>query len=200
MRELTIQNKILENVKKAKRGTLFFTDNFSSLGTAKTINKALERLEKKNVLTRVARGIYTCPKVDALLGPLLPTIEEVAKAIAKRDKARIIPTGSYALNSLGLSTQVPMNVVFLTDGTARTIRIGNNSITFKKTSPRNLAASGPISSLVIQALKAIGKDQVSEEQVRLILDQLKKENQILLDHDISIAPEWIREIMRQALL
>jgi hypothetical protein len=128
-----------------------------------------------------------------------PGTDAIAKAIAKRDKARIIPTGTLALNALGLSTQVPMNPVYLTDGAARRINIGKRKIIFKKTSPKNLSAIGKISSLAIQALKEIGKEKVTENQKRILLNQLRKEEHYRLKHDIRLAPEWIRKIMREAL-
>jgi hypothetical protein len=195
----SIDDKIYIKIKRAKRGSLFFAEDFLSSGTAKAISKALERLEKKGDIARVARGIYSRPDSDPILGPLKPTAEAIAKAIRKRDKARIIPTGSMALNTLGLSTQVPVNVVYLTDGSARKIDLGNRRIIFKKTTPKNLATIGKISSLVIQALKEIGKDNITERETEIILGHLKNEDKYRLEHDIKLAPEWIRIIMRKAL-
>jgi len=196
---LSTENMIIEKIKKARRGTLFFTDNFLNFGNSKTVNKALERLVAKDEIVRVARGIYTRPKTSVLIGEIKPTNEEIAKAIAKRDKARIIPTGNYALHVLGLSSQVPMNAVFLTDGATRNIAIGNRSILFKKTAPKNLATIGEISGLAIQALKTIGKDNVKEWEQKKIIELLKKEQPYKLRHDIRMAPEWIRKIMRKAI-
>ena len=147
----------------------------------------------------MARGIYARLHQDSILGTIYPSTEEIAKAIAKRDKATIVPTGSLALNALGLSTQVPLNVVYLTDGSARKIDLGKRKIIFKKTSPRNLAAIGAISKLAIQALKEIGKDNLKEREKEIILEHLKKEDPYKLEHDIRMAPEWIRVIMRQAI-
>ncbi len=189
--------QILTKIKKAKRGSLFFIDDFLHFGNYKATSKALERLVEREEIIRVARGIYTRPEKDPILGTVKPSTEAIAKAIAKRDKARIVPTGTLALNALGLSTQVPMNIVYLTDGAARKITIGNRTIVFKKTSPKNLAAIGRISSLVIQALKEIGKDNVTENQIKIILEHLKKEEPYRLQHDIKLAPEWIRIIMRK---
>lgn len=191
--------QILMKIKKAKRGSLFFIEDFLRFGNSKVVSKALERLEKKGDISRVARGIYARLEKDPILGPVKPGAEAIAKAIAKRDKARIVPTGIQALNALGLSTQVPMNVVYLTDGAARRINLGKRKVIFKKASPKNLAAIGEISSLVIQALKEIGKDNVTENEKQIILRHLKNENKYRLEHDIRLAPEWIREIMRQAL-
>lgn len=195
----SIDDKILKKIKKARGGSLFFVEDFLSLGSAKAVSKALERLVISEELHRVARGVYSRLATDPILGLLKPSTEEIAEAIRRRDKARIVPTGSLALNALGLSTQVPMNVVYYTDGSARKIDLGKRTIVFKKTSPKNLASIGKISTLVIQALKEIGKEMVTENEIKIILEHLKKEEPYRLEHDIKLAPEWIRVIMRKAL-
>ena len=195
----SVDDKVIAKIKKAKRGSLFFTEDFLSFGSAKTVAKALERMVEKEEVFRVARGIYARLEKDPILGLIKPSTEAIAEAIRKRDKARIVPTGILALNALGLSTQVPMNVVYLTDGAARKIDLGKRKILFKKSAPKNLSAIGKISSLVIQALKEIGKDKCTENEIQIILKQLTKEEPYRLEHDIRLAPEWIRVIMRQAI-
>lgn len=195
----SIEIQVLSKIRKARRGTLFFAEDFVSFGSAKSVNKALERLAAKNELMRVARGVYVRPMKDSIVGMVTPTAEEVAIAIAKRDRARIIPSGSYALNQLGLSTQVPLNIIYLTDGTARKIKIGNRTITFKKTTPKYVAAIGEISRLAIQAFREIGKDSVRDEEINKIQMLLTHEKPARLEHDIRLAPAWIREIMKRAL-
>jgi RNase H-fold protein (predicted Holliday junction resolvase) len=189
----------LKKIGKARRGSLFFTENLLSLGNAKAVAKALERLTKQGQLVRVATGIYVRPEIDPVIGPVTPGIEAIAKAIAKRDKARIVPTGVYALNRLGLSTQVPLNVVYLTDGAARKIKIDKRTIAFKKTTPKNVAAIGEISRLAIQALRTIGKDKVTPDEIEKIQQLLKKEKPTHLQHDYRLAPEWIRRIIQPIL-
>lgn len=195
----SIDDEIVAKIKKAKKGALFFVEDFLKLGTAKAVSKALERLVEKKEISRVARGMYARLKVDPILGTILPSTEEVAEAIRRRDKARIIPTGVVALNALGLSTQVPMNLIYLTDGAARTIALGKRKIIFRKTVPRNLVTIGEISSSVIQALREIGKENVTQAEMNIILQKLAREEPKRLEHDIRLAPEWIRIIMRQAL-
>lgn len=195
----TIENKILAKMKKARRGSLFFVDDFSRIGNSKAVSKALQRLVEKEEIDRIARGIYTRPEYSDLVGKVRPGIEEIARAIAKRDRAKIAPTGAMALNLLGLSTQVPMKVVYLTDGTPRIIHVGQTTIKFKKASPKKLAVRGEISMLAIQALREIGKDRYTEKEKNKIVDMLRKENPNHLFHDIKLAPEWIRQIMKQAL-
>jgi predicted transcriptional regulator of viral defense system len=160
---MSIEDKILERIEALPLGELLLPSDFSELGSSEAVRLSLFRLEKIGVITRVAQGIYVRPKESPLIGKLLPTAEEVAAAIAKRDHIRTLPTGSYALNALGLSTQVPMNIVLLTDGSPREIRVGKRKIKFKKTTPKNLMAKGKISRLAIQALKEIGNGKVRQE-------------------------------------
>lgn len=196
---MSIEDQAFKKIKDNKRGKIFFPANFSNLGSEDAIHQALKRLTEKGILLRIAHGIYLYPKTDPELGTLYPPIDEIAKAIAKRDKARIIPTGVQALNLLGLSTQVPMKVVYLTDGAQRNISIGKQSIKFKKTSPRNLAAKGEISGLIIQALREIGKDNASADQLRIINEFLQKEDPANVRYDAGLAPAWISRIMSTAL-
>lgn len=195
----SVEKHIVDKIKKARRGSVFFLDDFLRFGSSKTVGKALERLVLKGEISRVARGMYARLEKHEMFGEIQPTIEAIARAIAKRDKARIIPTGVLALNALGLSTQIPLKIVYLTDGSARTVQIGQRTIKFKKTAPKNLATIGAISGLVIQALKEIGKDNVTDDEIKIVLKQLEKEEQYRLEHDIKLAPEWIRAILRLAL-
>ncbi len=195
----SIEKQIEKVIKSKPRGLLVLPADFLLYGTSKAVQKSLERLEEKQVIVRVAHGIYVRPKISKLIGPLTPSAEEVAEAIAKRDRIRTVPTGSYALNALGLSTQVPINIVLLTDGSPREIKVGKRTIKFKKTIPKNLLAKGKISRLVIQALKEIGNGKVTEDEEIKILDILKKENEKVLKNDIALTPVWIQKIMNKAL-
>lgn len=195
----TVENKILTKIKKAKRGTLFFGDNFSSFGSAETIRRTLNRLVERGEIERVASGIFVRPQIDKTIGKITPRIEDIANAIARRDKAKIVPTGDYALNRLGLSTQVPMKIVYLTDGSARKIKVGNYIIDFVRTSPKNVSAIGKISRLAIQALKSIGRENITPKEIEQIQTALMQEKISYLEHDLRIAPAWIKEIIREPL-
>ncbi len=194
-----VEYKIERKIRARDRGSLLFPDDFTDQGSAESIRKALQALKNKGLIKQVAHGIYVRPKISAYIGEVLPTAEEVAQAIAKRDKIRIVPTGVYALHALGLSTQIPLNLVFLTDGAARTVKVGKRTIKLKKATPKNLMAKGKISSLVIQALREIGKDKASEAELKQIVTLLKQEDLQLLEHDIKLAPEWIKQIMKKAI-
>lgn len=192
----SIENKILNKVKRRPRGEIVFAEDFIVFADSKRVNKALERLHDQGHLMRVAIGIYTRPKEDPIVGQVKPTVEQVAKAIAKRDKARIVPTGTQALYQLGLSNQVPINVVYYTDASDRSIQIGKRKITFKKGAARNVAYKGKISTLAIQALKSIGKDQVSSNDLQFIKKRLIEEDPGILEHDLRLAPAWIRKLLK----
>jgi hypothetical protein len=192
---LSVLNQIENQLIKLGKNTIVFPSDFSSTSNTEAVKKALLRLEQKEKLVRLAHGIYLYPKKDKELGVLYPSVEEIAAAIAKRDKARIIPTGVQALNKLGLSTQVPMNVVFLTDGAPRSIRIGKRTIKFKKTTPKNLACKSEVCGLVIQALREIGSENFTQEQLEKIKQVLKNEKTELLAHDARLAPAWIAKII-----
>lgn len=195
----SVETRMLEKIRTIPKGILIFPEDFQDFGSSEAIRIALHRLEKDKIITRVAQGIYVRPKTNKYIGELIPTAEDVATAIAKRDRIRTIPTGSYALNALGLSTQVPMKIVLLTDGSPREIKVGKRTIKFKKTSPKILSAKGGISKLVIQALKEIGLDKQTPAEEEKIIEILKKENQQHLIHDIKLAPVWIQKIMKKAL-
>ena len=195
----SIEDKIYKKILKIRRGYLLFPDDFQDLGSSEAIRLALHRLEKVKRITRVAQGIYVRPIHSKYIGEVLPSAEEVAKGIAKRDRIRIVPTGAYALSALGLSTQVPMKLVFLTDGAARVVKVGKRTIKFKKSTPKSLLAKGKISGLVIQALREIKINSVTDAEEKQIINLLKKESNIVLLHDIKLAPVWIQKVMKKAL-
>jgi len=199
MERLVVEKEIAKALKKNKKGSILFVDDFLDYGNPESIKKALLRLKQKGLLVRLAHGIYLFPKINKELGLLFPSTEDIAKAIARRDRARIVPTGVHALNKLGLSSQVPMKVVYLTDAAARSVKVGKRTISFKKASPKNLLAQGEISSLVIQALKTIGQKKLDNDtlkRIHLILENEKEEN--IVD-DAKLAPAWIKKILTQSI-
>lgn len=194
-----IGKRIVNNIKKCGRGSIFFPNSFVSYGDIKSVSKSLERLTNDAFIIRLANGIYLYPKIDKELGlgVLYPSVEEVALQVAKRDKAHIAPTGAYAMNLLGLSTQVPMNVVFLTDGSPRKIKLGNNRIiTFKHTVPKNLAFVNKTAQLATFALKEIGQSNVNEEHLKQLQKVFSAINEKSIETDYKLMPAWIRKIIK----
>ncbi len=197
----SIDDKILSNIKKRGRGTIFFANDMVQYGQRQSVLKALERMAAAGTILRVARGIYCYPKVDKELGLgiLYPSLDEIAQAVAKRDKARIAPTGVYALNVLGLSTQVQMNVVYLTDGTARRLKVGNGKgILFKHTAPKNLAFKSKTAMYITSALKELGQSGVTQEHKAKIKELLQEEDKEKVLTDAALIPSWIMDIIKEA--
>lgn len=192
---ITTNLPVLDRIVRKGKGNLVFASDFQDLGSNDAIRKNLSRLTREGLLIRLGPGIYLFPKYDTELGVLYPSTEEIAEAIANQEKARIIPTGSQALYKIGLSTQIPLKAVYLTDGMRRTVKLGKRTITFKITTPRKLATKGKISCLVIQALQELGKDHVDTDVIRQIKKVLIKEDPELLRHDAKIAPTWIATLL-----
>lgn len=193
----SIETKILNKMKKCGRGSVFFIADFISYGNRNAVNKALERLTAKGTILRAARGIYCYPKIEKIygLGPMPPTMEEIAWAIAKRDGAKIIPSGAYAQYQLGLTQQVPMNIVYLTNGQSRTITIGDGkNIKFKHSSPRYFAINNPLALLLTTALKDWKVENLSPEQIATIKTHLNQHPR-LSTSDLKLMTANIRELI-----
>jgi hypothetical protein len=192
---VSIHNLLLQRIIDQGKGNLIFSTEFFDLGSNETIRKSLSRLTTEKLLVRIAKGIYLFPKHDPELGILYPSTEQIAEAIAKQDRLRIIPTGAEALYKLGLSTQVPMKVVYLTDGVRRIIKVGKRTITFKSTTPKTLAIESKISTLVIQGLRELGKNQIDEKVIKQIKKALYHEDLDLISNNAKLAPVWIATLL-----
>ncbi len=197
---MSILKKIETKLKNQKKGKFVFISDFSEIGGYNTVRKSLQRLSERDIIIRLSKGIYYYPKQDEILGIIYPSSEQIAKAIAKRDKARIIPTGTYALFLLGLSTQIPMNVVYLSDGSARKINIGKQIITFKKTNPKSLTVNHKLTNLIIQALKAIGENNITETIILKIGKAIEDSNETdRIEDNLKFAPIWIQKTVLQII-
>ena len=189
-----IDNKIVSRIYGHGRGWVFTPNHFKDLGSRDAIASALKRHKQSGLIRQLARGLYDYPQTDPDLGPLEPANEDIAKALAGRDATRLQPSGAYAANLLGLSTQVPTKIVYLTDGRSRTVQIGKRQISLKQTTPRNMATAGKISGLVIQALRYIGKKNVDPEMIDILRKKVSAEDHKRLMKDIRYAPAWIADI------
>ena len=128
-----------------------------------------------------------------MLGTIYPTTEEIAKQIAQRDKARISPSGVLALYLLGLTTQVPLKAVYLTDGSQREIKIGNRTIQFKKTVPKSFAIKDELLHLIVQAFKEIGQKEIADDFFNQIKPSILHLNEQVIQKQLKYAPVWIQK-------
>jgi len=181
----SIDSQILRRVKTRRRGTVFTASNFFDLGSRDAVDQALSRQSRNGTIRKLARGLYDYPRHDAQLGLLSPSIDTVAKILQARDAIRLQPSGAYAANQLGLSDQVPMKIVFLTDGSPRRIQLGKLQIILKRSTPRNLVTAGRVSGLVDDQVLAILRRRLTAGNRRQILK------------DLRYAPAWIANILRR---
>ena len=196
-------NLIETTIKKGRRGKIIFANDFSDIGTHVAIRHALSRLCRNGLIIRLSTGIYLYPRIDKEFGVIYPTLDVVAERIAQKDKARIAPTGLYAMNRLGLCTQVPANYVYLTDGSQRRIKIGKRKgILFKHTAPKNLAFKSELAMLIVFALKEIKRDRVQQEhltRLKHVINAAPKKEQEKIMQDAQMMPAWIKTLIMKML-
>ncbi len=193
----TIDKKGLSRVYGHGMGWVFTPSHFGDLGSRAAVESALRHHKQAGIIRQLARGLYDYPRHHPQLGVLSPSDDAVAKALAGRDAIRLQPSGAYAANLLGLSTQVPTKVVFLTDGSSRTVQIGVRQIILKRTTPRQMATAGRISGTLIQALRWMGARHVDDQIVEVLRRRLSDEDKQRILKDMRYAPVWIAEVLRR---
>jgi hypothetical protein len=191
----SLDTKMRGRIQEHGQGWCFTPNAFLDLASKDAIWVALSRLVHKGMIRRLAQGLYDYPRQHPKLGLLAPDPNTVAKALANRDAIRLQASAAYAANLLGLSEQVPARVVFLTDGPARRVRLGQREIILKSTTPRNMATAGRISGTVIQALRFIGQKHVNDTHVGHLRELLSEDDRVQLHKDRVYAPGWMHPII-----
>jgi hypothetical protein len=192
-----IDSRIVAAIRTRGRGAVFVPADFLDIGSREAVDVALHRLAREGTIRRLARGVYDFPNEHPVLGLLAPSAEAVAQALAGRDRTRLQPAGAYAANALGLSEQVPAKAVFLTDGPARTVKIGPTTIQLRRTTPKNMETAGRLSGLLIQALRELGQEHVTPERRDHLKRTLPAEKRRELLKDLRLAPAWMHPIFRE---
>ena len=180
---MSIATEIEERIADAEPGSVFVPSDFHDIASVDNANSVLSRMAKRGDIMRAMRGVYAKPKrVEELDADVPPTPDAVAHAIARNNKWVIAPSGDTALNRLGLDTQVPAVYEYVSSGPYKTYQYGMFAITMKHRANRDLLDCSPITCLVIQALKAIGKDAADENVAAIIAARLSdKEIEALYD-------------------
>jgi hypothetical protein len=191
----SIEKRIVSRIQRRGRGRCFTPKAFLDLGSPEAVRLALHRLEKRDAIRRLARGLYDYPKQHPTIGFLSPSPDEVATALSERDASRLQPSGAYAANLLGLSEQVPARIIFLTDGPARHVKIGRQEIVLKSTTTRNMATAGRTSGTVIQALRHLGSKQIDKQHMAHLRETLPAQDKAQLKRDRVYAPGWMHRLI-----
>jgi hypothetical protein len=193
----SVDKSILARIYGLGRGAVFTPAKFQDLGSSDAIHNALARYTDAGTIRKLAHGLYDYPVQHPVLGTVAPSADAIARALVGRDAIRLQPAGAYAANLLGLSDQVPAKVVFLTDGPARKVRVGNREIILKRTTPRHMATAGRKSGTLIQALRNLGQRQVDDQVIGTLRRQLTAADLAGIRKDLRYAPAWIADILRQ---
>lgn len=194
----TVEDKIVSRIYGRGRGWAFSANDFSADFGRSTVDWVLYKLMGSGTIRRVYRGIYDYPKYsDLLQQELSPDFDQVAQAFARKFNWRIQPSGDAALNLLGISTQVPARLVYLSDGPNRQYDMGNYSLEFKKSALKDVGFKYRESGLIVQALKALGKDRVDATVINIIRKQLDDATCKRVLKDTVTATGWVYETIKR---
>jgi len=189
-------SRVLDRIRGHGRGWVFTPAHLADLGSRNAVASALKRFKANGLIRQLARGLYDYPAQDPLLGTVAPSADAIARALVVRDAIRLQPSGAYAANRLGLSEQVPSRIVFLTDGTARKVKIGKREILLQHTTPRNMATVGRKSGTLIQALRYLGQEQVDDKVIATLRRHIADADRADIRKDLRHAPAWIADLLR----
>jgi hypothetical protein len=190
-----MRDQIVARIERLGEGKAFSAKDFLDIASRTTIDVTLASLTLSGKIRRIRRGLYDMPKVNpALGGKLSPDIDEAARAIARRQRWKIVPEGAWAANLLGLSTQVPSKIIYLTDGPNNEVPIGRRTIQFKHARPKALAGLEGKMALVVQALRYLGKDGVGPREIETLRAGLSSAEKRKLVKDTRFGVDWIYEV------
>lgn len=197
-KEVIDRERVRREITRGKYGAIFSSSSFPGL-TANYATKLLSAFEKEGLVVRISKGVYLKAR-KTRFGVSYPPIEEIVSQIAKRDKARIFPTGDTASNMLGLSEQVPTKTCFLTSGTARNLNIGGRTVELKRAAPKNFAYSNEMVGVLTQALRSIGEENITDEikaKIPAILSTVERDKRF--EADLKLAPAWIEKLILELI-
>jgi hypothetical protein len=171
---MSLYQKIFDRIKKNGRGVVYCMDDFLDLGTRNAVGVSVFRLVKKGVLKNTGPGIYVFPKKSDLLGDLSPDLDSVLKSYARKNRCLITPSPLSAAHSMNLTTQVPAQLMYLTDGISRTLNVEGIQIKFVHACPKKLAGAGKKAGLIIQVLQYFGGRTLPDSVLTKITANMNK--------------------------
>ena len=193
----SLNQRILALVATKGRGWAFTPHDFADMADPRGVGMALTRLVRDGKIRRIARGLYDCPHPHPVLGQAGATADSVVAAVARGRHLRLLPSPQVAANQLGLSTQVPAQMIYQTDGAPAKVQLGNRQIVFRRNTGRNLALAGRASGLVAQALRDVGQGKVTPDMIQHLRQRLDASAKHQLADDLTLVPAWMRPIFQQ---
>src|ERR1039457_2044207 len=193
-----MRDQIVARIERLGEGKAFSAKDFLDIARGGSIDMALGSLTRSGIIRRIRRGLYDMPRVNPTLGgKLSPDIDEAAQAIARRQRWKIVPEGAWAANLLGLSTQVPAKINYLTDGPNNEVPVGRRSIHFKHARPKALAGLEGKFALVVQALRHLGKESVGPKEIESLRASLSPAEKRKLVKDTRFGVDWIYDVAKR---
>lgn len=195
---MNYKQEILSRIRNFESNQVFIANDFFDIAGYETVRSTLNRLVEDKEIIRIMKGIYYKPKYIALIGEYeVPSVNEVANAIARKYNWTIAPSGNTALNLLGLSTQVPAKWTYISDGRYASFSFGNVTIEFKRRNNGDISKMSTLTAMVIQSIKAIGKDKIIPEQIDYLRGKLsdKEKSELLADGKTTSA--WVYGIIKK---
>jgi len=194
----TMRNRIVARIERLGAGKAFSAKDFLHIASRTTIDVTLASLALDGKIRRIRRGLYDLPRVNpALGGKLRPDIDDAARAIARKQRWKIVPEGAWAANLLGLSTQVPAKIVYLTDGPNNEVPIGRRNIYFKHARPKAMAGLEGKFALVVQALRHLGKAGAGPREIETLRAALSPAETRKLVRDTRFGVDWIYAVAKR---
>lgn len=192
--------KLVWEITVLGKGTVFLADDLATNNKA-VLRVYLSRMVESGLITRLAPGVFYIPMYSTILKSMVPPdIDDVATAIAKSERARIIPVGNYALYKAGLTTQVPSVAVFGTDGTARVIKLNDGrTIKFKAAAARNFAYNSPVVQTAVSAMREIKEENITEDEISRLRNLCASVDGKVFESDLRLAPEWISRVLKRGV-
>jgi hypothetical protein len=188
---------VLKRIQAHEPGWVFTPSDFTDLGSRDAVATALKRHKAAGTIRLLGRGLYDVPRHHELLGILWPSVEQIVDAVSRKDGLRLQPIGVYAANVLGLSEQVPAQVVYLTDGATRKIKIKPMEIVFKRTTPRQMATAGRLSGLLIQGFRSMGIKHIQPQHIQSLRSRIPAAERAKILDDLAYAPVWMHAYFKE---
>lgn len=194
----SIEDKILSRIYGHGRAWSFSKNDFLDLGPGATVDSALSRLRQRGTIRRIARGLYDYPRYNRLLGEqIFPDMSVVAEAIARRHNWRIVPDGSTALYTLGLTQQIPARFSYLSSGPGRSFDIMGVPLRFRHRKTGHTGIEHRNAAVLVQALEALGRDTMSDEQKRHIAELFSPDELHQIVRNAKTASTWIHDAIKE---
>ncbi len=198
MHKDSVITRVLGRFRQTRDGELFSAYDFLDLGEYHTVRKALLRLQKAGDIQKAMRGLYYCPRYCKLINEYeAPSPDKVAKTLARKFGWTIAPCGDTALNQLGLSAQVPAKWCYISDGPYHKFQVGGITIEFRHRTNKNISKISRKTAIIIQALKALGENRVSEKQLNILRDQLSDNEKETVLQEAQQVTVWVYKLIKQ---